>query len=112
MPPQAPPPITFIALRAAALSVDDIHRARLRAWVEDAFTHRGQRADRPEPSDPLLRMLDAAFVVLDVSEVAAFRTWLLKWCDYTGRLITPDEHERRLKSIRAKPIAQTRLDRR
>lgn len=92
----------FIALRAAALGIDDISRQALRQWLLDALDHRGQIVEgRAAPTEPATRTIVAAVLTLTDAERQAYRTWMQRWTDYSGRIITPQEHERRLEAIRA-----------
>lgn len=96
------PGLAFVALRAAALGIDDISRQALRAWLMDTLDHRGQVVEeKPEPTEAASRTIVAALLTLTDAERAAYRTWMQRWTDFSGRIITPQEHERRLEAIRA-----------
>jgi len=88
---------TFLALRAATLALDDLDRQCLRAWLGEAIDHRGNLTETPAANDPLLRLFAAALSTLPERERQAFRQWVLHWCDYSGRIITPGERRRRLE---------------
>lgn len=92
----------FIALRAAALGIDDISRQALREWLLDALDHRGQIVEgRAEPTEPATRTIVAAVLTLTDAERLAYRRWFGRWTDYSGRVITPGEQQHRLDAIRA-----------
>jgi hypothetical protein len=66
------------------------------------FRHRGQlRRGKSEPTEPATRTIVAAFLTLPGRERAPYRAWMLRWTDYSGRIITPQEPEIRLETIRA-----------
>lgn len=93
---------SFIALRAATLGVDDLSRLALRRWVMGALDHRGQIVPgEPAPTEDASIAIVAAILTLNDSERAAYRQWLGKWTDFTGRVITPFEHERRAAALLA-----------
>lgn len=100
------PAATFIALRAATLGIDDLGRQQLRAWLDDAVDARGAFVGVPVQEDALLRLFGAAIATLTDAERLAYRRWVLRWSDFTGRVITPHEHEARLEEIR-----RTRIER-
>jgi len=92
----------FIALRAAALGVDDLSRQALRAWLMDSLNHRGQVVEeRSEPTEPATRSIVAALLTLTDAERLAYRRWVARWTDHSGRLISPNEQRQRLEAIRA-----------
>lgn len=43
----------------------------------------------------------AAIMTLPEPERWTFRSWLIRWTEYTGRVITPQGQQRRLDAIRA-----------
>lgn len=97
----------FIALRAATLGVDDVSRQALRAWAMDALDHRGQAVpDEAGPTEGATVAIVAAVFTLTDGDRAGYRLWLLKWTDYTGRIITPSEHERRQEELMASRAQQ------
>ena len=92
----------FIALRAAALGVDDLSRQALRAWLMDCLNHRGQVVEeKPEPTEAATRTIVAALISLTDAERLAYRRWVARWTDHSGRLISPNEQRQRLEAIRA-----------
>ena len=109
MASQERPGPAFVALRAAALGIDDISRKALREWLMDVLDHRGQLlAGKSEPVEPATRTIVAAIVTLTDRERAAYRTWMQRWTDYSGRIITPGEHEKRLEALRRADIPMKR----
>ena len=91
-----------MALRAAALGVDDISRQALRQWLMDGLDHRGQLTDEPpQPTEPAAKTIIAALVTLTDAERLAYRRWVARWTDHSGRLISPNEQQQRLEAIRA-----------
>ncbi len=72
----------FVALRAAALGIDDISRQTLRGWLMDALDHRGQAVEgKPEPTEPATRTIVAAVLTLTDAERLAYRQWFGRWTD-------------------------------
>jgi hypothetical protein len=91
----------FVALRAAALGVDDISRQALREWLMEALDHRGQIVgETTDPTEPATRTIVAAILTLTDAERLAYRRWFGRWTDYSGRVITPHEQRQRLEAIR------------
>jgi hypothetical protein len=103
VPTERPGP-AFIALRAATLGIDDVSRQALRGWMFNGMDHRGTVApDHPPPTEAATTVIVAGVLKLVPRERVAYRQWLGHWTDYTGRIITPDEHARRLKGIGLPP---------
>jgi hypothetical protein len=99
--PDRPPP-SFIALRAAALGIDDVSRQALRGWLFNGVDHRGGIVpDHPPPTESATVVIVAGLLQLDERSRMRYRQWLGKWTDYTGRIITPHEQRQRLDDIRA-----------
>jgi hypothetical protein len=97
----------FIALRAAALGIDDVSRIALRAWVMHAVNFRGDlETDAAPPADAGAAAIALAMCGLSLGERATYRRWMAKWTDFTGRVITPSEQKRRMAELLAtrKPI--------
>jgi len=91
----------FVALRAAALGIDDLSRQALRGWLLDGLDHRGQIVEgRAGPTEPATRTIVAALLTLTDPERLTFRRWVARWTDHSGRLITPHEQRLRLEAIR------------
>jgi hypothetical protein len=98
---QRPDP-AFIALRAAVLGIDDLSRQELRAWIIDAVSFRGQvNADVVLPAARGAAVIAAAALALSDEARVAFRRWISKWTDYSGRIITPAEALRRRNELLA-----------
>jgi hypothetical protein len=90
----------FLALRAAALGIDDHSRRALRAWAMDALDHRGDvQLGHAGPDDDGARVIVAGILALDSRERSAYRLWLGRWTDYSGRIITPSEQQRRREDL-------------
>jgi hypothetical protein len=86
----------WIALRAAALGVDDVSRAALREWVRDGLDFRGDAvAGFAAPSEPATQVIAAGLLALERRERCQWRIWMMRWTDYTGRIITPSEKRHR-----------------
>ena len=100
----ARPGPAFVAPRgAAALSIDDLSRKELREWLLEALDHRGQFVEKkPEPTETGARTIVAAVGTLTDAERLAFRRWVERWTDWSGRLIAPHEHRMRLAEIRSR----------
>lgn len=100
----------FVALRAAALGIDDLSRQALRIWVMEALDHRGQPlAEWAPPTEPATQVIVAGVLALPDRERSAFRLWLGRWTDYTGRIITPQEHQRRIDALQLERNAEPDL---
>jgi hypothetical protein len=95
------PSAAFIAVRGMTLSVHDLTRRDLRAWLDVAVDFRGTMLDASVPDDPTMRVFAAAIASLTVDDRRDYRVWALKWTDYTGRIITPNEAANRRARIRA-----------
>jgi hypothetical protein len=94
----------FIAIRAAVLGIDEISRQALRLWVDEALDYRGQPKQCGEPTEEATKTIAAAVMTLTDDERKTFRYWMLRWTDYTGRIITPSERARRLEETRQRGI--------
>jgi hypothetical protein len=92
----------YVALRAAALGVDDLARKALRDWMTaNTSPYTGTpKSDATEPGDVTTACFYAMMRTMHADECRAWRTWFMHWTDYTGRIITPGEHEERIKEIR------------
>jgi hypothetical protein len=98
----------FVALRAAALGVDDLSRQALRQWLMEALDHRGQLVDeRPDPTEAATRTIVAGVLTLTDAERAMYRRWLGRWTDFTGRIITPHEQKARLDALARPHLPQS-----
>jgi hypothetical protein len=105
MPPKSRPGPAFVAIRAAVLGIDDISRQALRHWVDEALDHRGEpKIEHPEPTEEATKTIAAAIMTLNDNERKTFRYWILRWTDFTGRVITPSERARRLEETRQRGI--------
>ena len=95
------PPPSFVALRAATLGIDDISRQALRGWLFNGLDHRGALVpDHPAPSESATVVIVAGILRVGERDRMLFRQWVGRWTDYTGRIITPHEQERRFEEIR------------
>ena len=94
------PSAPFIALRAAMLAIDDLCRQRVREWLVGAIAFRGALSEMPAPEDPLVQVFAAAVRATTDVERRAYRQWVVRWIDYTGRIISPGEHAARLEGLR------------
>ena len=103
------PPPSFVALRAATLGIDDISRQALRGWLFNGLDHRGAVVpDHPAPSESATVVIVAGILRLEERDRMLFRQWVGRWTDYTGRIITPHEHEKRLEQIHANAVQRGR----
>ena len=73
-----------------------ISRDRPYGMLSEALDYRGQvLEDKSAPTEPATRTIVAAVLTLTGSERAAYRTWMQRWTEYSGLIITSLEHERR-----------------
>ena len=89
MASQERPGPAFIALRAAALGIDDISRQALREWLMEALDHRGQVVEgKAKPTEPATRTIWPPCLRRSDRERAAVRSDLdasldrLQWPHY------------------------------
>ena len=69
----------------------------------NGLDHRGGIVpDYPASSESATVVIVAGVMALTERERASLRSWLGRWTDYTGRIITPSEHETRLERLRLK----------
>lgn len=98
-PPDRPSP-AFVALRAAALGIDDLSRQAPR-WSMPLNIHPRSEPvlDHPLPGESATIVIAAGVLTLEPRERMAYRQWLGRWTDYSGRIITPHEHARRTEEM-------------
>ena len=84
------PDPAWIALRGAALAIDDVSRQHLRQWLVASLNHYGEPNDRyPQPADPATAVIVAGLLRLPGMQRVRWRRWLLRWTDEAGRIVLP-----------------------
>lgn len=77
------------------------------SWAMEPLDHRGElRSGHEGPDDDGARVIVADVLASSARELSANRLWLGRWTDYSGRIITPSEHERKREELMARRLDQ------